>query len=98
MAIKRAKGQRIGTIPYGSNLSEDGTTLNPNESEQAVIRDIQTMRSHGRTLGKIAQVLTERGVLTKTGKSLHWTHQAVAKILNRDARFVGAEADAARKP
>ena len=85
MAIKRANGQRIGTIPYGSDLSEDGTTLVPNDAEQAVIRDIQTMRSQGATLGKIAQALTERGVPTKTGKSPRWTHQAVARILNRMA-------------
>ena len=98
MAIKRANGQRIGTIPYGSNLADDGATLVPNESEQAIIRNIQTMRSQGITLGKIAQALTERAVPTKTGKSPRWTHQAVARILNRDARFVGAEADAARKP
>jgi site-specific DNA recombinase len=83
MAVKRANGQRIGTIPYGFDLSDDGTTLNPNESEQAIIRDIQTMRSQGRTLGKIAQALTGRGVPTKTGKSPRWTHQAVARILNR---------------
>ena len=98
MAIKRTNGQRIGTIPYGFNLADDGTTLASNESVQAVIRDIQTMRSNGMTLGRIAQALTERGVATKTGKSPRWTHQAVARILHRDARFVGAEADAARKP
>ena len=84
-AVKRANGQRIGTIPYGFNLADDGTTLIPNEPERAVIRDIRTMRSHGMTLGKIAQALTERGIPTKTGKSPHWTHQAVARILNRMA-------------
>lgn len=35
------------------------------------------------TLAKIADTLTTRGVTTKTGKSVRWTHQAVARILNR---------------
>jgi|GEM_PF-3076560 len=59
-----------------------GGTL-PNESEQAVIRDIQAMRASGLTLERIADVLTERSVPTKTGKSSRWTHQAVGRIVRR---------------
>jgi hypothetical protein len=58
-------------------------TLTANESEQAVIRDIHVMRADGLTLERIADVLTERGVPTKTCKSPRWTHQAVGRILNR---------------
>ena len=83
MAVKRANGQRIGAIPYGFDLADDGSTLVPNESEQAVIRDIQAMRARGMKLQQIADAVTERGVPTKTGKSNRWTHQAVARILKR---------------
>ncbi len=58
-------------------------TLIPNEAEQAVTRDIRTMRSRGMKLQEIAETLTGRGVPTKTGKSNKWTHQAVARILRR---------------
>ncbi|GAG30280.1 unnamed protein product, partial [marine sediment metagenome] len=85
MAVKRANGQRTGTIPYGSDLADDGVALVPNETEQTVIRDIWDMRANGKTLKQIAGVLTERGVPTKTGKSARWTHQAVARIVNRNA-------------
>ena len=85
MAVKRANGQRVGAVPYGFDVADDGTTLIPNESEQAVIQDIRAMRSKGLTLERIAEALTERGVHTKTGKSQRWTHQAVARILKRDA-------------
>jgi hypothetical protein len=83
MAVKRGNGQRIGTVPYGYDLAEDGTTLVPNEAEQAVIADIRAMRADGWTLEKIAAALSARFVPTKTGKSAAWTHQAVARILKR---------------
>ncbi len=83
MAVKRANGQRIGSIPFGYDLDDDGVTLVENPSEQAVIRDIKAMRSRGMKLQQIAAELTNRGVPTKTGKSRNWTHQAVARILSR---------------
>ncbi len=85
MAVKRANGQRVGAIPYGFDVAQDGTTLVPNESEQAVIADIGAMRSRGMKLQEIASELTRSGVPTKTGKSYRWTHQAVARILKRFA-------------
>ena len=83
MAVKKANGQRVGTIPYGSDLADDGATLIPNDDEQAVLADIRTMRNAGATLKRIADKLTERQIPTKTGKSPRWTHQAVARILER---------------
>ena len=83
MAVKRANGQRIGTVPYGFDLSADGVALVPNETEQAVIGDIKAMRSRGMKLKQIASELTARVVPTKTGKSSRWTHQAVARIVAR---------------
>ena len=83
MAVKRANGQRIGTVPYGSDLGNDGATLVPNQAEQSVIRDIRAMRSEGMTLEGIAHSLSERGIPTKTGRSRRWSHRSVASILDR---------------
>jgi len=83
MAVKRANGQRVGSVPYGYDLDEDGATLVPNGHEQAVIRDIGALRTAASKQNQIAQALTERGVPTKTGRSDRWTHQAVARILTR---------------
>ena len=85
LAVKRANGQRVGSVPYGFDLADDGTTLVPNESEQAVIADVKAMRSDGMKLKQIADRLTERSIPTKTGKSRRWTHQAVVRILARGA-------------
>ena len=83
MAIKKANGQRVGTIPYGYDLAEDNVMLVPNEYEQGVIRDIRAMRSVGQTLQGIAEALTDARVPTKTKRSKRWGHPAVSRILNR---------------
>ena len=83
MAVKRANGQRIGSVPYGYDLSDDSATLLPSDVEQAVIADIRAWRAARWTLERIADALTARAVPTKTGKSERWTHQAVARILGR---------------
>ncbi len=82
LAVKRANGQRIGTVPYGFDLADDRSTLIPNDAEQAVIEEIRAMRKGGSKLQEIADTLTDRGVLTKTGRA-KWGHPAVARILKR---------------
>lgn len=89
LAVKRANGQRIGTVPYGYDLADDGTTLIENPAEQATITDVKAMRAAGRKLKQIAAELTGRGVPTKTGKATKWTHQSVARILARGAAISG---------
>ncbi len=86
MAVKRTNGQRIGSVPYGFDLADDGVTLVPNDAEQAVIAEMRAWRAAGRTLERIAEALTTRGIPTQTGKSVGWTHQAVARILKREHR------------
>ena len=83
MAIKKKNGQRVGSVPYGFDLGADDTTLVPNAAEQQTIQEIHAMRQAGKTLAAIADDLTTQGVPTKTGKSVRWTHQAVARILSR---------------
>lgn len=83
LAHMRRNGQRIGSIPYGFDLADDGTTLVENAAEQQTIADIGAMRGRGMKLKQIAKGLTERGVPTKTGRSLAWGHTAVARILKR---------------
>jgi len=84
LAVKRANGQRTGTIPYGFNLADDGRGLIANDAEQAVIEEIKTCHyTQGWTLEVIAEELNELGVPTKTGRSRRWTHQVVGKIRKR---------------
>ncbi len=80
MQHKRANGQRVGTVPYGYDLDDDGRTLVANETEQAVLSGIREKRSRGWTLQRIADDLSDRGIPTKKGRP-RWSHQAVGYML-----------------
>ena len=82
LAHKRPNGERVGDIPYGWRLADDGTTVVPVESEQAIIREMEAMRQQGTSYRAIAKELTRLAVPTKKGRPT-WTHQAVASILKR---------------
>lgn len=83
-AHKRAQGERVGQIPYGSALAGDGRTLVPDAGERAALADARRWRSEGRSLRWIAGELTRLGVPTKNGGP-KWTHTSVANILRRGA-------------
>ena len=80
LAVKRANGERVGTIPYGFDLDDDGKTLVANETEQAVLTEIREKRSQGWTLQRIASDLSDRDIATKKGRP-RWSNQAVAYML-----------------
>ena len=82
MSVKRANGQRVGTVPYGLDLADDGMTLVANDTEQEIIRDIQALRAAGKTFPKIAAELKRRGIVTKSGKPA-WQPQTIRRILGR---------------
>ena len=82
LAHKSRNGERVGGVPFGWQLADDGVALLPDDSEQSVITDIKTMRADGRSLRRIAAELTRRGVRTKK-QNTRWTHQAVASIVKR---------------
>ena len=91
MAVKRAAGQRVGAIPFGFDLGDDGSSLIPNPTEQEVILTIRRMRSVERlTLKAIASTLTSEGIPTKTGKSATWSHQVIRRILDRDENLANS--------
>jgi site-specific DNA recombinase len=74
---KKAKGGRVGSIPYGKQLSGDGKSLDDNPGEQEVIRLVKLLRAGRMSYPKIAQELTTRD-MTPRGKA--WHPQTVKNI------------------
>ncbi len=89
MAVKRANGQRVGTVPYGFDLADDGNTLTPNPTEQAAVAQMRQMRARGWSFEAIVEELGELDIPTKTGRP-KWSHQAVRRILARETDSVVA--------
>lgn len=84
MQHKKSKGERVGKVPFGFDLSDDGISLVENAREQEVLVIIQELRDAGLSLRRIADELTRRGVETKGGKT-KWTHTTIARIVSRAA-------------
>lgn len=80
MAHKKSKGERVGTIPFGSHLLADGKTLVNDEKEQATIELLGLLRESGLSYGAIADILNRKSVPTKkTGAK--WQGTTVRNIL-----------------
>lgn len=78
LAHKRAKGERIGEIPFGYRLDANGINLVADDTEQATLADLRRMRLSGWSWQKIADELNARGIATKKGRA--WTWQTARKI------------------
>ncbi len=76
---KKARGERVGTVPFGSRLDDDGRTLIPNPAEQEIVTLVQACRDGGYSLRAIAAELNRQGYQTRRGTS--WRFQYVKHIL-----------------
>jgi len=68
LAVKREKGEKLGgRVPYGSQRAADGTTLEANATEQAVIAMARALSKAGLSSRTIAARLAERGLYSRVG-------------------------------
>lgn len=81
--VRRAEGKRIGEIPFGYTLDDDGRTLLEHPGEQEALTLIHSMREQSRSLRDIADELNSRGYKAKKGGK--WTHGQVQAVLRRAA-------------
>ena len=76
---KRARGERIGNMPYGWKLAADGLHLLADEAEQAIIETIRALARDGLSQRAIVVDLARRGVMGRKGTPLQQTQ--VARLL-----------------
>ena len=81
LAVKRSRGQRIGAIPFGYRVADDGKTLLPDDHEQAVIARARELRAEGASLRAVGRALIEEGHAPRAGKA--WHVQLVARMVDR---------------
>lgn len=75
LAVKKARGERVGGIPYGSQLAADGRLLEPHADEQRVLAIVEELRGAGLTYQAVADELNRQGFRSRTGGP--WVRQAV---------------------
>ena len=66
---KKSKGERIGQIPYGYRLGDDGRTLVPCEDELITLGLMQDYHAQGLSLRAISRALEQQGRLSKQGRA-----------------------------
>ncbi len=64
----KAQGRRVGNIPHGYRLAEDGERLVADSAEQEVVRLVAELRAQGMSLRDISGALAERGVFNRQGR------------------------------
>lgn len=69
----KASGRRVGSIPYGFVLGQDGTTLQEDPEEQRVIHLVRRLRRKGVSLRQIARELDRKGYRSRSGKLFYPT-------------------------
>lgn len=83
MRYKKSQGKRVGEIPFGFSLDQDGVNLVQVDCEQSVIATIRDLRGRGLSLRAIASEISKMGLPSKKGQAI-WNHNSIARILNRE--------------
>ena len=65
---KKAKGERVGNIPFGYRLAPDGVHLEEHLREQEILKSVTEMRKSGMTLDEISKDARLRGYQSRNGK------------------------------
>lgn len=79
LKAKKDKGERVGYIPFGKRLSDDGITLIDHSAEQRILQKIKALRNKGLSIRNIARAMNENKILNR--KQLAWNHASVHRAL-----------------
>lgn len=84
LRVMQGRGERVGTIPYGRRLADDGVLLIPDAKEQRTIRLILKLRKQNLSLRAIGAHLEEVGVSPRSGG--RWHAKVISSILKANTK------------
>jgi hypothetical protein len=83
LQAKKRKDERVGTIPYGYKLSDDGVRLIADPYQMRVIDWMRRQRERGVVLAEICRALRLAKVKTARGQ-MTWQCRTVQRIIGAD--------------
>jgi site-specific DNA recombinase len=78
LAVKKARGERVGGVPYGHRVG-DGGLLVPAPAERAAVDRARELRGEGLSLRKIATALEAEGHRPRNGGA--WPVQTIRRLV-----------------
>lgn len=84
LAVKKSRGERVGSLPFGFRLAGDGVHLEEAPDEQATIACVRDLHLAGHSQRVICTELHARGHAARSGRPFSKTQ--VARILDRVLR------------
>lgn len=81
MDYKRRRGERIGRVPFGQRVADDGVKLIPEPKEQSTLAIMRRMRTGGKSYAFIAAELNRQELPAKAGGQ--WHVKTVFGVLKR---------------
>ncbi len=79
LQAKKARGERVGYVPFGFRLSADGVHLENDVREQDVLRQIFELRQSGLSTREVAYELNIRGAFNRGGAK--WNHASIHRAI-----------------
>lgn len=83
MQAKKKRNQRVGYIPFGFHLAEDGVHLEEDKEEQGVLTQIQELMMKKVSSRKIAEEMNRRGAFNRGGAK--WNHGSIHRVMTKIA-------------
>jgi len=81
LRIKKGKSERVGHIPFGQKLSQDGVHLESNHEEQEVINQIALLHSKGLSIRKITRLMNLNKAFNRDGAT--WTRESIRRLTKK---------------
>lgn len=82
LQTKKAKGERVGHIPFGQKLAEDGIHLEECATEQDILQQINDLKGRRLSIRAIAAAMNERKAFNRGAE---WNASSVHRILQKAA-------------
>jgi DNA invertase Pin-like site-specific DNA recombinase len=83
LSAKKSRGERVGHIPFGFQLADDGIHIETNELEQNILTQMRELRSKGLSIRNIAEEMNQREAFNR-GQA-KWNHASVHRVMKMAA-------------
>ena len=76
LGVKKARGERVGEVPYGFRVAVGGVNLEKDPAEQGVLDQVRELRAAGLSQRGIVRELAARGVVSRASRPFAQTQIA----------------------